>query len=178
MDNDLYVATYSLDYQKGDVRATIGGSWQDYLVKHYGEVIWSKYTGDSDIRHQWYNNTGDKQDFNIYGKFEYLFFDQFNVYVDLQYRQINYVMNGQDDDHTDISQKHDYAFFNPKFGLNYNLSANQNAYFTFGIANREPSRADLKDRIGEEAPVHETLVDYELGYTISGQNAKLNVNLY
>jgi len=178
LDNDLYVFTYSLDYLKDNIKMTLGGSWQDYLGRHYGEIIWTRFAGDSEIRDLWYCNTGDKQDFNIYGKFEYLFFNQFNVYIDLQYRTIDYTIDGQDDDLTDISQKHDYAFFNPKFGLNYNLSNNQNAYFTFGIANREPSRADLKDRIGEDAPIHETLLDYELGYTISSQNAKLNVNLY
>ncbi len=178
LDNDLYVVTYSLDYSKNNLKATLGGSWQDYYGRHYGEVIWARYASNSEIRDRWYYNTGDKQDFNVYGKFEYLFLNQFNVYVDLQYRTIDYTIEGQDDDHTDISQKHNYGFFNPKLGLNYNISNNQNAYFTFGIANREPSRTDLKDRIGEDAPVDETLLDYELGYTISSQNAKLNVNLY
>jgi iron complex outermembrane recepter protein len=178
LDNDLYVVTYSLDYLKDNFKATLGGSWQDYYGRHYGEVIWAKYAGGSEIRDRWYSNIGDKQEFNIYGKFEYLFFNQFNVYVDLQYRTIDYEMEGPDDDLVDISQKHSYSFFNPKFGLSYNLSSNQNAYFTFGIANREPTRTDLKDRVEGDDPVHETLMDYELGYTISSQNAKLNVNLY
>ena len=178
LDNDLHVVTFSLDYLKKDVKATLGGAWQNYYGKHYGEVIWARYASNSEIRDQWYYNTGDKKEFNIYGKFEYLFFEQFNVYIDLQYRAINYRIEGLDDDLINISQKHSYAFLNPKFGLNYNLSTNQNAYFTFGIANREPARADLKDRVGEDAPVHETLMDYELGYTISNNNAKLNINLY
>lgn len=169
---------YSLDYLKNDFKTTLGGSWQDYYGKHYGEIIWERNAGSSEIRDRWYYNTGDKQDFNIFGKFEYLLFDQFNAYLDLQYRAIYYTMLGTDDDVTDIGQKNDYTFFNPKFGLNYNLAENQNLYFTFGIGNREPARADLKDRVGETAPVHETLMDYELGYTIAANKAKLNVNLY
>ena len=178
LDNDLYVVTYSLDYSKNKIKATLGGAWQDYYGRHYGEVIWARYASNSEIREQWYYNTGAKKEFNIFGKFEYLFFDQFNIYVDLQYRTIDYKMDGPDDDLIDISQKHTYAFFNPKLGLNYNISSNQNAYLTFGVANREPARADLKDRVGEGAPIHESLMDYELGYTISSRNAKLNVNLY
>lgn len=178
LDNDLFALTYSIDYQNDELKTTLGGSWQNYFGKHYGEIIWARYASNSEIRQQWYNSTGDKQDFNIFGKVEYLLFNQLNLYADLQYRMINYTIEGSDDDLPDISQKHDFSFFNPKFGVNYLLDNNQNFYFTFGTANREPARADYIDITEGKSPVHETMYDYELGYTLAQNNAKININLY
>jgi iron complex outermembrane receptor protein len=176
LDNDLYVITYSLKYSKDKLLATVGGSWLDYYGLHYGDRIWDGTLGE--INDRWYYNAGDKREFNVYGKFEYLLFNKLNLYGDLQYRTINYKMIGPDDDLIDISQEHTYDFINPKFGFNYDILDNQSIYFSFGVANREPARTDLKDRVGEETPVHETLMDYELGYTIASRNARLNVNFY
>ncbi len=176
LDNDLYVLTYSLNYSKDKLLATVGGSLQDYYGLHYGDIIWDGTVGDRNDR--WYYNTGDKRELNVYGKFEYLLFDKLNLYGDLQYRTINYKMIGPDDSSIDISQEHTYDFVNPKFGLSYDINNNQNVYVSFGVANREPSRDDLKDRVEEQAPVQETLLDYELGYTIASSNARLNVNFY
>jgi len=78
----------------------------------------------------------------------------------------------------DISQSHDFGFFNPKGGLNYIIKPNQNAYFTIGMANREPSRTDFKDAPQGKIPTHETLTDYEFGYSISFEKMKFNANLY
>ncbi len=178
LDNDFYVVTYSLDYQKNALKATVGGSYQDYFGKHYGNVIWARIAGSSEIDHQWYYNTGDKQDFNIYGKFEYLFFEKLNVYADIQYRLINYKIDGIDDNLLDMGQKHNFNFFNPKFGLNYNFQPNQNAYFTIGRANREPSRGDFKDAPKGKTPSYETLTDYEIGYTFALENMRFNANIY
>jgi len=178
LDNDFYVAVFSLNYQKSNFNATLGGAYTDYFGKHYGNVIWARFAGNSEIRHQWYYNTGDKQDFNIYGKFSYTFFDKLNAYVDLQYRTINYEIKGNDDDLSDISQNHYFDFFNPKAGLSYQIDDEQHAYFSIGVAHREPSRTDFKDAIRDEVPKDEKLVDYELGYDLNMNNAHININLY
>ncbi|RLD68004.1 MAG: TonB-dependent receptor, partial [Bacteroidetes bacterium] len=96
LDNDFYAAVYSLNYEKEKLSAIIGGAYTTYYGKHFGNVIWSRYSSSSEIRHQWYDNTGDKKDFNIYGKFSYLFFDKINIYLDLQYRMIDYQIIGVD----------------------------------------------------------------------------------
>ncbi|MEN8120836.1 MAG: TonB-dependent receptor [Bacteroidota bacterium] len=178
LDNDFYAAVYSLNYQKKDFSATIGGAYTTYLGKHYGNVIWSEYSSSSEIRHEWYNNTGHKQDFNIYGKFGYMFFNKLNMYVDLQYRMIDYKIIGNDDDLSDIGQTHHFDFFNPKFGLTYDIDDEHNAYFSVGMANREPSRTDFKDADQGNTPVAESLIDYELGYNLSANHARVNINLY
>ena len=178
LDNDFYALSYSLIYQKNKFKTILGGSYSTYEGDHFGNVIWARFASNSEIRHQWYYNLGEKQDFNVFTKFEYEIFDKFNLYADLQYRNIEYKITGVDDDLSDISQEHNYDFFNPKFGLNYNINDMQNMYFSVGMANREPSRTDLKDAIGEQAPVKETLIDYEFGYTITTEKSKVNVNFY
>ncbi|OQY01798.1 MAG: hypothetical protein B6I20_07370 [Bacteroidetes bacterium 4572_117] len=178
LDNDFYAAVYSLNYQKTNFNATIGGAYTTYFGKHFGNVIWSEFSGNSGIRHQWYNNTGDKQDFNIYGKFGYMFFDRLNVFADLQYRVIDYEIIGNDDDLKDIGQKHHFDFFNPKFGLSYDIDSEQNTYFSIGAANREPSRSDFKDADAGKTPVAESLIDYEFGYNVNINYARININLF
>jgi len=178
LDNDFYAAVYSLNYEKDKFAAIIGGAYTTYFGKHYGNVIWSRYVSSSEIRHEWYNNTGDKQDFNIYGKFAYMFFDKLNVYVDLQYRMIDYEIAGIDDDLLDISQKHHFDFFNPKFGLRYDFDDEHNVYFSVGKANREPSRTDFKDADQGKTPLYESMIDYELGYNLSYGFSRVNINLF
>lgn len=178
LNNDFYAAVFSVNYQKSAFNATLGGAYTDYFGKHYGNVIWARFAGESEIRHQWYYNTGDKQDFNLYGKFNYTFMGKINTYIDLQYRTIDYVMQGEDDDLSDLSQNHNFDFFNPKAGLSYQIDDEQNAYFSVGVAHREPSRTDFKDAITNETPKPERLIDYELGYDLNINNAHININLY
>lgn len=178
LDNDFYVVNLSIDYQKRNFKSVIGGSFQDYFGRHYGTVIWARYAGNSELDHQWYYNTGDKTEINLYSKLEYLFADKLNGYLDLQLRKVNYTIKGTDDNLLDIGQKHDFNFFNPKIGLNYSFDDQQSVYFTFGIANREPSRTDFKDAIGGNKPNPESMYDYELGYTYRSNGYFFNANLY
>ena len=77
-------------------------------------------------------------------------------------------MKGIDDDLKDIGQEHSFGFFNPKAGIFYSITPNQDAYFSFSVANREPTRADFKEASGDPAatPKPETLYDSELGYKL------------
>jgi len=178
LDNDFYALSYSLIYKKNKFKTILGGSYSTYEGDHFGNVIWVRFAGSSEINHQWYFNLGEKKDFNVFTKFEYEILNKFNLFADIQYRKIDYKITGIDDDLTDISQKHNYNFINPKIGLNYDIADKQNLYFYVGMANREPSRTDLKDALGSIAPTEETLIDYELGYTFRTQNSKVNVNFY
>jgi iron complex outermembrane recepter protein len=54
-------------------------------------------------------------------------------------------------------------------------------YFSVGTANREPTRADIKDAMkygNNQTPKPERLIDYEAGYTYKSQSFALGVNLY
>jgi len=178
LDNDFYALSYSLIYKKNKFKTILGGSYSTYKGDHFGNIIWTRFAGNSEINYQWYFNLGEKNDFNVFTKFEYAILNKFNLFADIQYRKINYKITGIDDDLTDISQKHNYNFINPKFGVNYDITDKQNLYIYVGMANREPSRTDFKDALGKIVPTPETLIDYELGYTIATELSKINVNFY
>ena len=63
---------------------------------HYGEVIWSQYASDGNIRDRYYDNDATKNDINIYGKFNYDINSNISAYVDLQQRFISYDFIGLD----------------------------------------------------------------------------------
>ncbi|MFC2096146.1 TonB-dependent receptor [Bacteroidota bacterium] len=179
LDNHFYGGVFSLDYQTKKMTFQLGGGWNQYLGDHLGEIIWAEYASNGTIEHQWYKNDGDKVDFNIYTKLKYLFFNKLNTYIDLQYRNINYSIDGIDDDLRDITQNHKFNFFNPKLGLFYQISDLQSTYLTFGIANREPNRSNYTDADPSKTlPKHETLYNLELGYKLNYTNFFLSSNLY
>lgn len=178
LDNDFYGVTYSLKYEDKQMNAIIGGAWNKYKGDHFGEVIWVQKASDIDFKHRWYENTGDKTDFNIFSKVNYALDDNFNLYADFQYRRIAYDIDGIHDDLRDISQSHDFNFINPKAGIYITLNNNSSAYLSYAIANREPSRSDYRDSDANHSPKSEQLRDLELGYSFISQNAKIEANIY
>ncbi|MBT6764342.1 MAG: TonB-dependent receptor, partial [Prolixibacteraceae bacterium] len=94
-------------------------------------------------------------------------------------RKINYEINGIDDDLRNISQEHDFNFFNPKVGIFYQAGPNQNLYLSFAIANREPNRGNYTDADPDgNQPVYETLRDWELGYNFRSPAFTASANFY
>ncbi len=89
-------------------------------------------------------------------------------------------MKGIDDELKDLGQSHSFGFFNPKAGIFYSMTSSQDIYISFSVANREPSREDFKEAVGDpsSAPKPETLYDLEMGYKLRRHNASLGVNLY
>ena len=179
LDNDFYGLVFSTVYRKNRLENIIGGGFNIYEGDHYGDVIWARNAGISKINHRWYTNTGNKKDFNLFGKINYKLTENFYFYSDLQLRGIGYEMDGMDDDLFDISQEHNYLFFNPKIGWNYIVSDKSRVFFSFAVANREPNRSHFKDaKKGDPVPLHETLYDYESGYNLRLDNWALDVNLF
>ena len=75
-----------------------------------------------------------------------------------------------------------YHFFNPRAGLSYTLADRNEFYFSFAVAQKEPTRSDFTDRHmfaeDDSYPSSEKLCDYELGYTYTAPRLRLGVNLY
>ena len=179
LDNHFYGLTFSLNYQKKRSDFTFGGGWNTYDGDHFGNVIWAQFLGVADYNHEWYNNNGLKKDYHVYAKYNYQIVEKLSLFADLQYRRINYTIDGIDDDLRDISQKHDFNFFNPKFGVFYEPASNQKIYLSFAKANREPNRTAYVDIAPwQEAPVSEALHDWELGYNYSSATLTGAVNFY
>ncbi len=178
LDNDFYGINAALNYEGSKLEATLGGGWNTYSGDHYGYVVWSQYASNSFIDNPWYENRGDKTDFNIFGKANYYINDIISIYADLQYRGIFYDMKGLDDDLHDLTQSHSFSFFNPKAGLYFTLNTQNSIYVSAAIANREPSRSDYRDADPGQIVKPERLTDYELGYKFKSKFVALETNLY
>lgn len=179
MANDFYGLVWSLEYKNNKLEASLGGGGNYYAGDHFGKIIWMKYS-NLGKDYQWYLNTGIKSEASIFAKATYTLNDALSAYGDLQYRYIAYNMRGRDDDRKDLSQKHSFSFLNPKAGLFWNISDQQNGWFSFSIAGREPTRADFKEAAGDPdaTPKKEKLYDTEAGYSLKTGNLSLYGNAY
>lgn len=179
LKNDFYGFTYSVNYRKDKINASLGGAWNYYDGDHFGNVIWTKNGGIKND-YQWYLNAGRKTDYNVFAKINYGLSKKVNLYGDLQYRHIDYKMVGKDDDLQNLNQEHNFDFFNPKAGIYYEINSNNKLYASFGVAHREPTRTNFKDAKGDTSklPKAEELFDYELGYNFKSRIATVGVNFY
>ncbi len=179
LDNDFYGMTFSVNRKQETSDFTFGGGYNVYDGNHYGKVIWARNAGDSEMDHEWYRGTGLKKDFNVFAKYNYELAENLNLFADFQYRTIDYTITGLDDDLRDLTQKHNFEFFNPKVGIYYQLSEKHDLYANFARGNREPNRDNYVDADPQgKQPEAETLNDFELGYKYNSKKLALAVNAY
>jgi iron complex outermembrane receptor protein len=180
MSNDFYGMVWSVNYNKERISAVLGGGANRYIGDHFGRILWMAWSGNYKKDYQWYLNTGIKGEVNIYGKLTYSLTDRVSLFGDLQYRYIRYRLDGQDDDLKEIGQEHGYNFFNPKTGIFFNIDQNQDLYYSFSVANREPTRTDFKEAAGDDdaTPLPERLFDHELGYRFRRDKISADINFY
>ncbi len=158
LDNVFYGQIASLNYKSGADNITIGGGWNGYKGKHYGQVIWAEISIPKD--HRFYDNDGVKKDANLYAKWQRTLSKRWEVFGDVQYRHANYTANGfRNNPGVAVDRK--FNFFNPKAGVSYAYNGWQ-AYFSYALGNKEPNREDFEAGIARQ-PMHETLHDFELG---------------
>lgn len=178
LDNDFYGATYSLTYQPNRVlRLSLGGAYNEYYGGHFGEVIWARYASDGELGDRYYEDDGNKTDFNIFGKAEYQW-KALSLYTDLQYRRVTYEFLGYDRNLIQLDQIDYLNFFNPKVGLTYQLPGNSQVYASFAIANKEPIRDDYVESSIDSRPKPERLHNIEAGYRVSGSHIRVGANVY
>ena len=188
MGNDFYGAITSVNYDnQKNLTANIGGGWNKYDGDHWGNVLWHKVNGDiaRDNNFEYYRNNAKKTDFNIYGKANYEFVKGLSAFLDLQYRHVNVKMQDPSDGFIGNSFTGDYIinekydFFNPKFGFNYDINANNKVYISYAIAHKEPVRNNYEDwNAGSEKPKVERLNDLELGYKYQSSKFSAGTNFY
>ncbi|MFW5539265.1 MAG: TonB-dependent receptor [Prevotella sp.] len=187
MDNDFYGAIADLNYHDGHrLRATIGGGWNLYDGHHFGLVTWAKETQRELLpQFEYYRNKAKKTDGNIYGKVSYEFLPGLSAYADLQYRHVMYKLQDPNDEYGSNADgkyiyKDNFDFFNPKFGMNYDITPNHQVYVSYAISHREPTRTNYKDYAsnGISYPKAERLNDLELGYTFRSPKFSAGINLY
>ena len=180
LDNDFYGLTYAFNYQESNaLNFTLGGAYNQYRGKHFGQVIWAEHASTAANDYHYYDGKGEKEDFNTYAKVNYSPADQFNLFVDLQYRNVQYDISGTDKNRKVQDFNNNYNFFNPKIGATYFLNEQSNLYASFSVANKEPNRDDFTNlKTGLSIPKAERLNNVEAGYRLQSERFTGGLNVY
>ncbi|CAN5531753.1 TonB-dependent receptor [soil metagenome] len=177
LDNKFYGITYSFNYTKDKSNVILGGAYNEYgSAKHFGEIIWAQYADQIPIRYNYYIGNAQKNDFNIYAKWNYNLTEALNTFVDVQYRHLDYRTSGIRDDQSQYDVNEKFDFFNPKIGLSYTLSEKNSLYGSYAVANREPNRNDYLD--GQVKPRPEHLENLEVGWRRNASKYAFELNYY
>ena len=160
LDNYFYGGIFSAQYKDGPTQLTLGGGWDKYDGKHYGNVIWAQ-NGNIGKDYKYYNVPAHKTDFNVYGKWQQQLTDHLSFFADMQYRRVGYELEGFKNNPSLLISRH-YDFFNPKAGLTWSGHEWQ-TYLSWSHASHEPNRDDFEAN-EDQQPRPETLNDFELGY--------------
>ena len=178
LDNYFYGTVFSVQHQINDKHNLVfGGGANQYRGDHYGEVIWAQYASDSKLGNKYYLDDAEKNDANIYAKWNAAF-GKLRLYTDLQYRLVDYTFQGYNRklelDDVNVKQH----FFNPKFGATYLLSPTSNIYASYALGNKEPVRDDYVDSSPNARPKPERMHDIEAGYRLRKENLNIGANVY
>lgn len=180
MFNNFYGGIADVKYNRDKVSLSVGAGLNRYIGDHFGRIMWMRYAGWTEKDYEWYFNSALKSEVNMYARIDYRLTERLNIFADAQYRYINYIMEGEDDDLLDLGLDKKFNFFNPKAGVFMKIDPNQDVFFSLSVANREPTRANYKDAKGdpEAMPQPETLYDFEAGYKLTRSRFRAGVNLY
>ncbi len=178
LDNNFYGFNAAIHYELIHTNVVVGGGWNRYEGDHFGHVVWARYPSTSTPDWKYYDNTGTKTDYNLFVRASRQLAYRLNLYLDLQYRRLDYAIRGIHDDLRDITQEHNFSFFNPKAGLHYSISQKHSIYAALGASNREPNRSVYRDADQGQEINSEQLIDLELGYRFHQQQWLIEANLY
>lgn len=171
----------------------IGGmSIQNFRGNHFGYLT---YIANKELasrlmtngRYKYYDSDANKADASFYVKALRHLGSMFDVYADLQYRQVDFQTWGINDKfieqadgtykNQELNIARSYGFFNPKAGLSFHNGGHR-AYASVAVSHREPERNNFTDNGSYPAPTREKLFDYELGYSYTSSCWWASVGLY
>ena len=175
LDNDFYVLNASVNYKNNEIDVTSGISASHYDGDHFGEVIWARFASQSNIRDRYYDGNALKNDLSVFSKATYKLNDRFQLYGDVQVRNVNYKTSGINSDLSEFLVDENFTFFNPKAGVTYKYDDTNDLYFSYARANREPNRNDFESNPDVKP---EQLNDFELGWRHKKGNFTFNANTY
>lgn len=178
LDNTFYGLTYSLNYEPGQTKYTLGGAYNEYRGNHFGEITWARFASGSFKDDRYYDNDAFKTDFNIYGKIEHDLTPKLKIFADMQYRRVYYSFLGFDRNGNNVQQGAILDFFNPKAGLSFEMDQRNTVYASFSVAGKEPNRNDYTESSPGSRPSPERLYDLEAGWRGRSGPGNFGLNYY
>ena len=175
LDNNFYGTIFSVQHNKKKSLLTIGGGFNKYDGKHFGNVVWTKVQPLVGSNHQWYNHTAYKNDLSVYTKWTQQLSQYFQSFVDVQFRNVDYTINGFRNNPSLMIQTN-YNFVNPKAGFTY-FNDGWQAFLSFAMGSKEPNRDDFEAGKSLQ-PKAEKLQDFEWGIEKKNKNFSYGVNFY
>lgn len=175
LNNNFYVVNGNVNYKNNVLNMSFGLSYSSYDGRHFGEIIWARYASNSESGDYYYDGKGEKKDLSSFVKATYKLNDKISLYGDLQSRIVDYKTSGEISKGVDFLIDETFNFFNPKAGVTYQFSENNNVYFSYARANREPSRKDFENNANVKP---EQLNDFELGWRHINKSFRLSTNAY
>ncbi|MBO4489703.1 MAG: TonB-dependent receptor [Bacteroidales bacterium] len=164
------------------LRWVAGLDVSNYNGKHYGNIVWVQpdRVADCPAMYEWYRGTGNKLQSKMFAKLHY-YIKNFSMSGELQYRRVDYTIEGITDELTPIPQEYHWNFINPKVALHYYLDKGKLKHsfdLSFATANREATRNDLIGAPDDRKPKPETLYDMEFSYMMHNNKFFFNTTLY
>ena len=175
LDNNFYGTIFSVQHNKNKSLLTIGGGFNKYDGRHFGKVNWTKVQPLVGSNHQWYNHTAYKNDLSVYTKWTQQLSQYFQSFVDVQFRNVDYTINGFRNNPSLMIQTN-YNFVNPKAGFTY-FNDGWQAFLSFAMGSKEPNRDDFEAGKSLQ-PKAEKLQDFEWGIEKKNKNFSYGVNFY
>lgn len=174
LNNNFYAVNANVNYKNDQWDISSGAFYSYYGGDHFGEVIWARFAGESQPGDRYYDGNGDKNEFTVFSKGTYKINGQWSIFADVQGRFVSYRTSGLTSDKAPFDTSENYSFFNPKAGLSFKLTDQNQLYFSYGRASREPNRNDFEQGVFTA----EKLDDFELGWRYASGNIKVNSNFY
>lgn len=175
LDNIFYGYNYALEYNDNQNKIILGGTLNQYNGKHFGIVKQIFIPNPENINRQWYNLNARKSEAAVFLKQERKLNESVSGFIDLQFRHVNYNINGfRNNPNLQINSR--FNFFNPKMGISY-YKNNWKAYFSYSRGSKEPNRDDFEAGIAQQ-PKPEFINDFEAGIERKNEKYEWAINTY
>lgn len=190
-----WLPRFSLNHKNGTF--IFGGELRKHKSVHWGSINYADNLPDGVTENfKYYSYRGGKDIASAFVHESFKVDENLNLLGEVQLAYHNYKIY----DETFVGNEFsiDDLFLNPRFGINYKPINSLNVYFSFARVSREPrlkNYYDAAESSGGAVPqfeqsvegvydftkplVHpETMNDFELGATLSGENYSITLNLF
>ncbi len=190
-----WIPKFSYDHTNG--KLVIGGELRVHRSEHYGNINFAdNLPANINKDYQYYFYNGAKDIISGFIHESYNFTEQINLLGEIQLAYHKYRLYNEKYLGYDFSVNN--LFVNPRVGINYKFSEQQNVFLSFARVTREPrlkNYYDAAESSGGETPQFElnpdgsynfnsslvkpeTMNDLELGASFNNDFLSLNLNLY